>query len=372
MVPSSLCAPSNSCFLDLHHETSDELVERLVSLDSALSWHLRLLDTEEDAESDLLSLTVTGWSGAEATLSTTPAKVSVPDAVLAWQRMPRQPPVSTRHGRGDGATSNASPTDERRSRADAAIVAMGDRGALPSAECDDDADEDEYAALVEASGAFDGALGDGAVDDILEDLEKELMGNESQAPEQPDEDIFGDRGPNYEDLCASLRQAHADTLQAELASVGVEGHDNSGRATSLSEHIAPSSPPRASSSTDAMPIAPVAPPAGDASATPALSSEAPVVIEAPLRRMIWWCPTKGMWRTGVAGPWAASPTSAGTSVASVPCTRSARTLRPSRGQHRRACSRGWLGGAGCHGMRLRAKRPQPCARTKLTRSARRK
>lgn len=281
MVPSSLCAPSNSCFLDLHHETSDELVERLVSLDSALSWHLRLLDTEEDAESDLLSLTVTGWSGAEANLSTTPAKVSVPDAVLAWQRMPRQPPVSTRHGRGDGATSNASPTDERRSRADAASVAMGDRGALPSAECDDDADEDEYVALVEASGAFDGALGDGAVDDILEDLEKESMGNESQAPEQPDEDIFGDRGPDDEDLCASLRQAHADTLQAELASVGVEGRDNSGRAMSLSEHIAPSSPPRASSSTAAMPIAPVAPPAGDASATPALSSEAPVVIEAP-------------------------------------------------------------------------------------------
>lgn len=273
VAPSFLCAPSNPCFLDLRHETSDELAERLVSTGVGLRWHLRLLETAETTDRDLLSLVVTGWSGEDVDLSTGPSKVKVPDAVLAWQRMPRQAPSSSRRRGTEGPTE-----------ASAAIAGVISHDMLPSAEGHDDADEVDDTAFVGVGGAFDGALGDDVFDDILGDLELELMGGKKDAPQQSGEDVSGEEGPDEGEAYASLQQEHADALERVLASDEPAGSSGVVSGPSAPEEIAPDSPPRAASSTSATQNAPMAPPSGAAASSSASDThalEAGALVEQP-------------------------------------------------------------------------------------------
>ena len=85
--PSRLSIAGRPKFVELYHETSEEVCKRLVDSAQDTLWTLRPLLFEETDHADLLHLRLTGWARESTLLQPAPsAKVHIEEAFLAWRR----------------------------------------------------------------------------------------------------------------------------------------------------------------------------------------------------------------------------------------------------------------------------------------------
>lgn len=185
--PSPLCTPSVPKYMELFHETSDELCQRLVHEVADASWSIRELTYDEIADTDLLQVRITGWKSEAAQLEVPQRRhVLVPDAFVAWRRR-----MSATRGGPSAATPARPPRREPSAAAPSRPPRSEPSDVAPPPIADwvfgDDDDDAFYNDGLGAPGGAPEALGD-AIADVLDDTIAAAAD-----PEVPD--IEGDNEP---------------------------------------------------------------------------------------------------------------------------------------------------------------------------------
>lgn len=206
--PSPLAIPGRPKFFELYHETSHELVKRLVEEGRDSVWSVRSLAWEETDHADLLHMKLVGWDG-EAVLLQPAARANVfnASAFNAWKKCQPGSSSSARASGTPRAATTSTNTGRVRSKAPLALQDVADE---QQATFDDDHAEvaDLFLSEVNLAGSAD------AVDEEVLEAMEEICEDIAESVQRP---VHTDEGTD-----AAAEAHHPETTEDLMLSKQLE------------------------------------------------------------------------------------------------------------------------------------------------------